>query len=329
MIGGHQPVLLTEVLNLLAVDSVHRILDGTVGYGGHARALLRQLPQAELLGLDRDADALAAAGEALREFGPRVRLLRAAFSTMDAALAEAGWDHVDAVLLDLGVSSPQIDTASRGFSFRYDGPLDMRMDRRQHLTASTLLNTADESELARILAEFGEEPRARAVARAIVARRSERPWERTGELAELIQAVLGRQRTRGLPAATRCFQALRLAVNDELGELERGLAAAVAALAPAGRLVAISFHSLEDRMVKQFIRYEALECTCPPGCPVCICDKQARLRPLTRKPLTAVAAEVEANPRSAPARLRAAERLDNSGSHPLPRHSRGSIGEYP
>jgi len=212
------------------------------------------------------------------------------------------------------VSSPQIDTPARGFSFRHDGPLDMRMDRRGHTTASTIVNTWDEDDLARILTEYGEEPRARLVARAIVERRAHRPWERTAELAALIEAVVGHRGTRGLPPATRCFQALRLAVNDELGELERGLSAAVEVLAPGGRLAVIAFHSLEDRMVKQFVRYEALDCVCPPDCPVCVCGKQARLRPLTRRPLTATAAELAVNPRAAPARLRAAERLAGDGS---------------
>jgi 16S rRNA (cytosine1402-N4)-methyltransferase len=228
---------------------------------------------------------------------------------MSAALAEVHWEHVDVVLLDIGVSSPQIDLPSRGFSFRHDGPLDMRMDRRDRLTAATILNTWDEMELTRVLSEFGEEPMARPLARAIVARRQERPWERTSELAELAERVVGRRSSRSLPPATRCFQALRLAVNDELGELARGLEAAVEVLAPAGRLAVIAFHSLEDRMVKQFLRYEALECVCPPDCPVCVCDKTARLRSLTRKPVVASAAEIARNPRAAPARLRAAERL--------------------
>jgi len=316
MTGSHQPVLLNEVLEHLAGPSVRRVVDGTVGFGGHAGALLRRLPEAELLGLDRDADALAAAAAALSEFGPRVHLQRHAFADMAEAVHGLGWNRVDAILLDIGVSSPQIDTASRGFSFRQDGPLDMRMDRRQRLTASEVVNTWPEAELARLFREFGEEPKARLVARAVVARREERPWSRTGELAELISAVVGRHGQRGLPPATRCFQALRLAVNDELGQLERALEASLDLLAPGGRLAVIAFHSLEDRIVKQFMRHEALTCVCPPGCPVCICGKVARLRPLNRKPIEATAEEVQNNPRAGSARLRVAERLPEAAPRP-------------
>lgn len=319
MTGSHQPVLLEEVTGLLAVASVRRVLDGTVGYGGHARALLQRLPQAELLGLDRDEEALRGAAEALREFGPRVRLFQMRFSAMDTALSEAGWDRVDAVLLDLGVSSPQIDVPARGFSFRHDGPLDMRMDRRDRVTAATILNTWGEADLARVLAEYGEEPLARPLARAIVARRAVRPWERTLELAELVEQVAGRGRgrSRRLPPAMRTFQALRIAVNDELGELERALPAAVAALSPGGRLAVIAFHSLEDRLVKHFFREEARDCVCPPDCPVCLCGKTARLRTLTRKPLCASPEEAARNPRAASARLRVAERLADGKGRPI------------
>lgn len=309
MTGGHQAVLLAEVVSHLTRPSVRRIVDGTVGFGGHAAALLRQMPEAELLGLDRDGEALTAAAEALREFGGRVHLMRTPFSAMAAAAHGLGWSTVDAVLLDVGVSSPQIDTPARGFSFRHDGPLDMRMDRQERTTASTIVNTWDEADLVRIFREYGEEPKARQVARAIVARREQRPWSRTGELAELLAEVVGHRGQRGLPPATRCFQALRIAVNDELGELERGLAAAVTLLAAGGRLATIAFHSLEDRIAKQFIRHEALSCVCPPECPLCVCDKVARLVPITHKPITATPEEVARNPRAACARLRVAERL--------------------
>jgi 16S rRNA (cytosine1402-N4)-methyltransferase len=310
MSGGHEPVLLAEVLTHLALPRVQRIVDGSVGLGGHAAALLQRLPEAELLGLDRDAEALAAAADVLREFGARVHLLHSRFSAMTAAVDELGWaGTVGAVLLDIGVSSLQIDTAARGFSFRRDGPLDMRMDRDDRVTAAVILNTWSEADLARLFREYGEEPRARQAARAVVARRAERAWSYTGELAELLEQVVSRPGRRDRQAVSRCFQALRLAVNDELGELERGLQAAVEVLAPGGRLAVITFHSLEDRIAKQFIRQEALECVCPPSCPVCICGKVARLAPLTRKPISAGAAEVARNPRAAPARLRLAERL--------------------
>lgn len=309
MTGGHQAVLLEEVVSHLAGPSVRRVIDGTVGFAGHAAALLQAMPEAELLGLDRDGEALAAAADVLRPVAGRAHLARSPFSAMAAAAADLGWTTVDAVLLDVGVSSPQIDTPERGFSFRLDGPLDMRMDRRERTTASTIVNTWDETELARLFRDYGEEPHARQVARAIVARREQRPWSRTGELAELIAAVVGRHGQRGLPPATRCFQALRIAVNDELGELERGLQAAVGLLAPGGRLAVIAFHSLEDRIVKQFIRQEALTCICPPDCPVCICGKVARLTPVTRRPIMATPAEVARNPRAGSARLRVAARL--------------------
>jgi 16S rRNA (cytosine1402-N4)-methyltransferase len=309
MSGGHEPVLLTEVVEHLAAPTVRRIVDGTVGLGGHAAALLQRLPTVELLGLDRDAEALAVATVALQGYGTRVHLRQCPFSTLAEAVHDLGWATVDAVLLDIGMSSPQIDTAARGFSFRREGPLDMRMDRRDRTTAAVILNTWSEAELARLFREYGEEPKARAVARAVVARREERPWSHTVELAELLEQVLSRPGARGLQVASRCFQALRMAVNDELGELERGLQAAVEVLAPGGRLAVITFHSLEDRLVKQFIRQEALDCVCPPSCPVCICTKAARLQSVTRKSVTAGAAEVERNPRAAPARLRVAERL--------------------
>jgi 16S rRNA (cytosine1402-N4)-methyltransferase len=309
MSTGHEPVLLAEVVEYLAQPSRRRVVDGTVGLGGHAAALLRRLPEAELLGLDRDAEALAVAGEALRDFGARVHLMHRPFSTLAEAVHDLGWATVDVVLLDIGMSSPQIDTAARGFSFRREGPLDMRMDRRDRVTAAVILNSWSEAELARLFREYGEEPKARQVARAVVARREERPWSHTVELAELLEQVLSRPGARGLQVASRCFQALRMAVNDELGELEQGLQAAVEVLAPGGRLAVITFHSLEDRLAKQFIRQEAVDCVCPPSCPVCICSKVARLVPVTRKSVTAGAAELERNPRSAPARLRVAERL--------------------
>lgn len=305
----HEPVLLAQVREFLALPTAKRFIDGTVGSGGHAAALLEAVPESELLGIDRDEDALAAAAERLAPFGDRVRLQRGRFSEMTALAAGLGWDAADAILLDLGVSSHQIDTAARGFAHRLDGPLDMRMDRRTRVTAATLLNETDEAELARLFRAYGEEPRARQIAREIVRRRQSRPWERTRELAELIEAVAGRPFQRGLPAATRCFQALRIAVNDELGELAAGLEAAVTLLRNRGRVGVISFHSLEDRLVKHFFRDEAVDCTCPPKLPVCVCGHRARLRVLTRKPTGAEETEKAANPRSAPARFRVAERV--------------------
>ncbi|MFA4944168.1 MAG: 16S rRNA (cytosine(1402)-N(4))-methyltransferase RsmH [Lentisphaeria bacterium] len=320
----HIPVLLQPVLELLRPEGCRRLVDGTLGGAGHAAALLAAAPaDAELLGSDRDDAALAAARARLAPFAPRVHLVRGSYAQMAEFAAALGWEDatVDAILLDLGVSSPQIDTPDRGFAHRFDGPLDMRMDRRQRLTAATLLNHTPEAELARIFREYGEEPQARRLAHAIVERRERQPWERTAELAALVGKVAGRPFQRGLPAATRVFQALRIAVNGELAELRAGLAAALRLLRPGGRLAVISFHSLEDRIVKEFIRHEALSCVCPPGLPVCVCQKQATLRPVTKKPVTAAAAELAANRRAAPAKLRVAERLPVAAA-PAPSLSR-------
>jgi len=222
---------------------------------------------------------------------------------------QLGWDRVDGVLLDVGISSMQVDTAQRGFSHRLDGPLDMRMDRRGPVTAATIVNTWSEDQLTDVFRRYGEERRARRVARAVVTQREEQPFSRTGELAELLKRVVGQRRGPTLPPATRCFQGLRIAVNRELEELEDGLAGALELLRPGGRLVVISFHSLEDRIVKHSFRHEAATCVCPPGLPVCVCGKSAALRILTRKPLRPSADEVTMNRRAASAKLRAAERL--------------------
>lgn len=309
MTPPHRPVLLTEVLSTMSGTDGRRFVDGTVGYGGHAEALLRLFPKAELLGMDRDEDALLAAHRRLRAFEERVFLVHDSYSGMLRAAADLEWDAVDGVFLDLGISSPQIDTAARGFSHRQDGPLDMRMDRRTRTTAATLLNTSSEDELARIFRHYGEERKARQVARAVVRRREEKAWSRTGEFAALVSDIVGRGGQHGLPAATRCFQALRIAVNDELGQLEQGLAAALRLLRPGGRLAVISFHSLEDRIVKHFMRHEALSCVCPPDFPVCRCDKTATLTVITRKPIRPSDEEIAENRRAGSAKLRVAEKL--------------------
>ena len=305
---NHIPVLAGDVLQAFSGLETPRIIDGTLGLGGHAALLLEGIAGAEILGIDRDDTALREAAMRLAPYGDRVHLCRGPFSALADFAAETGWDTVDGILLDLGVSSPQIDTPARGFSYRYDGPLDMRMDRRMTETAATILNTESEEELADIFYHYGEERKARRVARAVVRRREERPWARTAEFAELVEQVVGHAK-HGPPPATRCFQALRIAVNDELDELDHTLTAAVPLLAPGGRLAVISFHSLEDRIVKQFIRHEASTCVCPPDIPVCMCGKIATLKLVTRKPIIASAEERERNPRSAPAKLRVAEKL--------------------
>jgi 16S rRNA (cytosine1402-N4)-methyltransferase len=258
---SHAPVLPDEVLSYLAPTDGALIVDGTVGAGGHAAAILAAA-DCHLVGLDRDDTALALAAERLSEFSERTTLIRTNFVEMAAQLQHHGVDMVDGILLDLGLSSMQLDEGRRGFSFRMDGPLDMRMDRREHVTASTLLNHAERDELTQIFRQYGEEPAARRLATAIVRRRDERPWQGTAELADLIRGVT-RSRGGHSPALARCFQALRIAVNGELDDLRATLDQAVDLLAPGGRLVIISFHSLEDRIVKQTFRELALTCICP------------------------------------------------------------------
>ena len=235
--------------------------------------------------------------------------MRGNYSELAARAAEAGWEKVDGILLDIGVSSPQLDQPERGFSWRADGPLDMRMDRRSILTASRLLNTAPEAELERILREYGEVAKSRKLAAAIVTQRVIRPFAMTSDFVSLCDEVLGKSRPGQLPAPTLPFQALRIAVNDELGELERALPAAVKLLNRGGRIAVISFHSLEDRIVKNFFRDEAASCVCPPGLPVCVCGKVSTLKIITRKALTAGPDELERNRRSACAKLRVAEKI--------------------
>ena len=308
---AHIPVLKTEVLQVLTFpdDRPARLVDGTLGGGGHSAALLERYPGLELLGIDRDEAALEAAAERLAFARDRVTLVRGNYSELDSLARRRGWDEVDGVLLDIGVSSPQLDQTDRGFSWRFDGPLDMRMDRRGSLTAARLLNQASEAQLAEIFREYGELKSARRLAAAIAARRNERPFAVTGDLVVLCDEVLGRSRPGRLPLPTLVFQALRIAVNDELNELDRGLRAALELLAPGGVLAVISFHSLEDRRVKEFIRAEGRGCICPPELPVCRCGHRARLEPLTRRALTAGEAELNVNRRAASAKLRAARKL--------------------
>ncbi len=307
----HAPVMCAEVLDALAVAGERpvRIVDGTLGYGGHSSLILRRNAQAELLGIDRDDEAILGAKEVLSFASGRIHLVKGDFSGLAEHAARIGWHQVDAILLDLGVSSPQIDEAGRGFSHRLDGPLDMRMDGVSGKTACAILNTASQEELERIFGQYGEIRGSRILARAVVARRKERPWGGTGELARLCEAVLPSQRRTAPPSPTLCFQALRIAVNDELGELERALPTAVELLAPRGRLVVISYHSLEDRIVKRFIRHEASECLCPPGLPICMCGHRPAVRDLTRKPIRPTEAEIRDNRRAASAKLRTAEKI--------------------
>lgn len=302
----HLSVLPLETVALLAPPPKARILDATLGLGGHAAALLEAAgPQARLLGLDRDLDSLAEAGRRLARFEGRASLRHADFRAMAAEAAKDGPGGFDTLLMDLGVSSPQLDLAERGFSFMQDGPLDMRMDRSQGSTAAEWIDAADEAELTRALFGYGEEREARRIARAIL---KGRPFASTLQLAQAIEKAAPRRGERIHPA-TRTFQALRIAVNGELSALSEALPQALALLKPGGRMAVISFHSLEDRMVKQFMAREATGCICPPSLPACRCGHRASLKLVTRKPATAGDAELAANPRSRSAKLRVAEKL--------------------
>ena len=284
-------------------------MDGTVGGGGHAAAILeRSAPTGRLLGLDRDPAALEIARRELERFGDRAALVRANFAVCDEVARAAGFYQVDAVLLDLGLSSIQLADDARGFSFRSSGPLDMRADPDLPRTAADLVNTWSASELRRVFAELGEEPEAARVAAAIVRRRAQRPFGPADELGRFVAGVKTR-RPRGIDPATKVFQALRMAVNDELANLERGLQAALSILRPGGRLAVISFHSLESRAVKAFVARESRDCICPPHLPTCVCGHRAGLRPITRRPISSTAAEVARNPRARSAQLRVAERI--------------------
>jgi 16S rRNA (cytosine1402-N4)-methyltransferase len=310
---AHRPVLLSETLALLDPRPHETVLDGTVGGGGHAAAILeRTAPDGFLVALDRDAEALEAARLRLAADAGRVALVHASFRDLGGVLSRLGIDAVDGVLLDLGVSSRQLDAAARGFAFAEaradETPLDMRMDPGAATTAADLLARLPAEELERCFREYGELPGARRLARAIVEGRGRRPLRTAADLLALVRET-GVGRGRRHHPATLVFQALRIAVNDELGALERGLGAAIEVLRPGRRLVVLAYHSLEDRVVKNRLRDEARGCACPRGTPVCVCGRQRRLRVLTRRPVRPSADELRQNPRARSARLRAAERL--------------------
>ncbi len=300
----HQPVLLQEVLEILQPSEGKVYLDGTLGGGGHSEALLER--GAVVIGCDRDMDALQATGERLAKYGS---VFEKKHGTFDSLL-EACVVPLDGVLLDLGVSSHQLDTPERGFSFRWDGPLDMRMDTSCGSTAADLLNHAEEGQIVRWLAEYGEEPQARRVAREIIRSRSREPFVSCSQLVVAVEKAIGHARQRSHHPATRTFQAIRIAVNDELGSLRRGLPAAVRALKPGGRLAVISFHSLEDRMVKTFMRDAAREFEDTPAWPNSVPNPHRSARLMGRKAVTASEGELESNPRSRSAKLRAVEKLE-------------------
>lgn len=306
--GGHVPVLYEEVLAWLQPRSGGLYIDATLGGGGHTRGILiASQPDGRVWGFDADPGAVSFASEALESFGDRVLLRVANFRRLGAVAKDLGIAEVDGVFMDLGLSSRQLDDGERGFSFSYDGPLDMRMDRTLGQSAADLVNRLPEAELADILWRYGEERQSRRIARAMVAAR---PLVSTGQLADLVAQTVGRREK--IHPATRTFQALRIAVNNELGALSEALPQARDLLRPGGRMAVIAFHSLEDRLVKQFYRQEAVDCVCPPELPVCTCDHRATLRVLTSRPVRPTADEMARNPRSRSARLRVAERLARS-----------------
>ncbi len=283
-------------------------IDCTLGQAGHARQILERItPGGRLLGIDRDPHAVEAARVALAQYGSSAVTVQGRFSELRSISAQNGFDQADLVLFDFGLSSNQIDDPERGFSFRADGPLDMRMDPAAPVTAANIVNESNVREIERILREYGEERWARRIAQFIVARR---PLRTTRDLAQAVEAAIPKAAwPRDINVSTRTFQGLRIAVNDELGEIEAGLRAALTTLKPGGRMATISFHSLEDRLVKSFFNVESTDCICPPQQPVCTCGHRATLRIVTRRPVRPSEAEVAANPRARSARLRVAEKI--------------------
>ncbi len=304
----HIPVLLREVLQALNIQSGKRYVDATVGGAGHAVAIMKaSAPDGKLLGLDRDLEAAERAAERLAPFGKRAQVAHENYEHLEDIVKRTDFFPADGVFFDLGFSSWHIDKGERGFSFRHDGPLDMRFDTTSHgLTADEIVNQWPETELIHILRKYGEEIHSRRIAQAIV---TARPIHRTTELAQVIASAVGNPKGKHIHPATRTFQALRIAVNDELETLARTLPKALHILYPGGRLAVITFHSLEDRIVKHFFQQEERECICPPESPICTCEHTPTVKRLTRKPITPSAEEVQANPRSRSAKLRVVEKL--------------------
>lgn len=307
----HKSVLLQECIDALNIRPDGIYLDGTLGGAGHSSQIARRLTEGgRLVGVDRDRTALAAAKERLAPYADRVTLVHSNFAEIDAILDSLGIPAVDGMLFDLGVSSPQLDDASRGFSYMADAPLDMRMDKDDALTAGEVVNTWPQGELRRILYDYGEERYAPQIAAAICRAREKAPVETTLELVDIIRSAMPAQALREKQhPAKRSFQAIRIAVNDELGAVSRMMQAAVGRLNPGGRLAVITFHSLEDRIVKSEMQQAARGCTCPPEFPVCVCGKKPLVKLVTRKPIVSGPAELEENPRARSAKLRVAEKL--------------------
>ena len=310
MIFEHKSVLLYETVDSLNIKPDGIYVDGTLGGGGHAYEVLKRLgPKGRLIGIDQDADAIQAASGRLKEYGEKVTIVRSNYRNIKEVLSSLGIEKVDGIYLDLGVSSYQLDTAERGFTYRENAPLDMRMDQRNEKTAADIVNEYSEMELYRIIRDYGEDRFAKNIAKHIVKARQEKRIETTDELVEIIKAAIpARVRAEGGHPAKRTFQAIRIAVNGELEALPPMLTAAVDKLSPGGRLAVMTFHSLEDRIVKQAMADMARGCTCPPEFPVCVCGKKPRLKLLTRKPMTADEAELADNPRARSAKLRVAQK---------------------
>lgn len=304
----HQAVLLEETIENILTNPAGIYVDCTVGGGGHLSYLAERISRdGFLIGLDKDLDVLQRTKERLAI--DRLLLIQDDFRNLQSVLQEHGIDYVDGIMMDLGVSSFQLDEAERGFSFHEDAPLDMRMDRSQEFSASNLLNTWEEASIAEILFEYGEERYARRIARAIVEARKKRPIKSTLELVEIIRGAVPARYSRETHPARRSFQAIRIAVNGELDALKAVLPQAVELLKPGGRLCVISFHSLEDRIVKRYFQDEARSCVCPPGMPICTCNHQPRVQIITKKPIQSSTEEVEQNPRARSAKLRVAQKI--------------------
>ncbi len=310
----HRPVLLDECIEALNIRPEGIYLDGTLGRAGHSREIVKRLTTGRLICVDRDDAALEAAQERLGPWMDKVTLVHSNFDRVDEILDELGIPGADGMLFDLGVSSPQLDDGERGFSYMADAPLDMRMDREEGLTAADVVNTWSQAELKRILSQYGEERYAPQIAGAIVRRREERPIATTLELVEVIKGAMPAKALKEKQhPAKRSFQAIRIAVNDELGSVERMLERAVPRLNKGGRLAVITFHSLEDRIVKTGLAAFARGCTCPPDFPVCVCGKTPDVRLVNKKPILPSERELEENPRARSAKLRVAEKLKEIG----------------
>ena len=307
----HKPVLVDEVTQFLSLHEGSVIVDATLGLGGHSEAILRAEPTARVIGIDQDSQALRLAKERLAGFGDRISTFHSNFSEIRRVADEAGFGKVNGILADLGVSSMQLDDPKRGFSFRHDAPLDMRMNPEPAImTAAELLETLDEEEIANLIYRYGEERKSRRIAHRVIKRREQgRPVRTTVDLADLIEKAIGRSPKEKIHPATRTFQALRIAVNDELGILERFIENSVDLLKTDGRLSVITFHSLEDRIVKQTFQKLSGKCQCPPRIPQCICGAAKRVEVLTRKPILPSEREMNENPRSRSAKLRVCRKL--------------------